>query len=369
MLNTPLFKPWNEILRHSSHNAMGDRDRDRDRVRERDRDRDRDRERRRDRDDRDHRDRRSKRSHTPDLPRSRHARSRTRSPDRYRSRSHTLSRSRSPDDRSHRRRHHHHRTPSPESRKRHRRESAPDDERERQKAVSDFVDGIAKEQQKQKRPSDNGSGGEAEEDKGGGGGGEVGPNEDEIEMMRMMGIPVGFDSTKGKHVPGADVSGVRAVSKRQPRQYMNRRGGFNRPLPAERTRWHRLGFRCSSFFEIFGFLSWISSSLILCFWINLKFRVSSLTELVMLCYFWNSFCTEFEYCFLRWFYVLLLLLGVFGLLIVYRKIFKNSPLNCHYCQFVSPISQMCQWQPLNLIKLAMLLLLVVFQPEKEKQNI
>jgi hypothetical protein len=60
---------------------------------------------------------------------------------------------------------------------------------------------------------------------------------EELEMMKMMGIPVGFDSTKGKHVPDADVSGVRAVTKRQPRQYMNRRGGFNRPLPPERNRW------------------------------------------------------------------------------------------------------------------------------------
>ena len=59
---------------------------------------------------------------------------------------------------------------------------------------------------------------------------------EELEMMKMMGIPVGFDSTKGKHVPDADVSGVRVVTKRQPRQYMNRRGGFNRPLPPERNR-------------------------------------------------------------------------------------------------------------------------------------
>nr|BAD62257.1 hypothetical protein [Oryza sativa Japonica Group] len=59
---------------------------------------------------------------------------------------------------------------------------------------------------------------------------------EELEMMKMMGIPVGFDSTKGKHVPDADVSGVRVVTKRQPRQYMNCRGGFNRPLPPERNR-------------------------------------------------------------------------------------------------------------------------------------
>jgi hypothetical protein len=63
-------------------------------------------------------------------------------------------------------------------------------------------------------------------------------DEDEMEMMKKLGIPTGFDSTKGKPVPGADVSGVKAVTKRQPRQYMNRRGGFNRPLPLERNRWY-----------------------------------------------------------------------------------------------------------------------------------
>ena len=89
--------------------------------------------------------------------------------------------------------------------------------------MSEFVDSIAKEHQKQK-----------ESDGGGEGGGEM--DADEIELMKTMGFPVGFDSTKGKPVPGADVSGIRAVTKRQPRQYMNRRGGFNRPLPAEQNR-------------------------------------------------------------------------------------------------------------------------------------
>ncbi|CAN0903187.1 U4/U6.U5 small nuclear ribonucleoprotein 27 kDa protein [Linum grandiflorum] len=60
-------------------------------------------------------------------------------------------------------------------------------------------------------------------------------NEDGMEMMKMLGIPIGFDSTKGKLVEGANVSGVRAVSKRQPRQYVNRRGGFNQPLPTEKN--------------------------------------------------------------------------------------------------------------------------------------
>ncbi|KAJ6923488.1 U4/U6.U5 small nuclear ribonucleoprotein 27 kDa protein [Populus alba x Populus x berolinensis] len=43
-------------------------------------------------------------------------------------------------------------------------------------------------------------------------------DEDEIEMMKQLGIPIGFDSTQGKPVPGADVSRVRAVTKQQPRQ-------------------------------------------------------------------------------------------------------------------------------------------------------
>ena len=103
-----------------------------------------------------------------------------------------------------------------------------EDDKETKRVVSDFVDGIAKEQQLKQK--DNGGGG------GGGAEGEDAMDEDEMEMMKKLGIPIGFDSTKGKPVPGADVSGVRAVTKRQPRQYMNRRGGFNRPLPAERNR-------------------------------------------------------------------------------------------------------------------------------------
>lgn len=89
--------------------------------------------------------------------------------------------------------------------------------------VSDFVDGIVKEK-KEKSNKDDVAMDEVEMDG------------DEMEMMKMMGIPVGFDSTKGKPVEGNDVSGIRAVTKRQPRQYMNRRGGFNRPLPAEVNR-------------------------------------------------------------------------------------------------------------------------------------
>lgn len=53
-------------------------------------------------------------------------------------------------------------------------------------------------------------------------------------MMAAMGLPTGFDTTQGKHVDGADVSGVKVRRLRKHRQYMNRPGGFNRPLTPER---------------------------------------------------------------------------------------------------------------------------------------
>ena len=43
--------------------------------------------------------------------------------------------------------------------------------------------------------------------------------------------------TQGKQVEdeAANAGAVKAKETRQARQYMNRRGGFNRPLPAEKT--------------------------------------------------------------------------------------------------------------------------------------
>ena len=60
--------------------------------------------------------------------------------------------------------------------------------------------------------------------------------DDESAMMRMMGFG-GFGTTQGKHVEDefANASAVQKKTKRQARQYMNRVGGFNRPLPAEVT--------------------------------------------------------------------------------------------------------------------------------------
>jgi U4/U6.U5 tri-snRNP-associated protein 3 len=56
------------------------------------------------------------------------------------------------------------------------------------------------------------------------------PDMDEAAMMAALGLPGNFDTTQGKLVPDGNVAGVRVQSKRQYRQYMNRKGGFNRPL-------------------------------------------------------------------------------------------------------------------------------------------
>ena len=56
-----------------------------------------------------------------------------------------------------------------------------------------------------------------------------GKTEEEIDMMKMMGFN-GFNTSKGKKVKGNDVGDVHVAVKRKYRQYMNRKGGFNRPL-------------------------------------------------------------------------------------------------------------------------------------------
>eukprot|EP00976_Prorocentrum_cordatum_P024652 501565-Prorocentrum_minimum.AAC.3 len=65
----------------------------------------------------------------------------------------------------------------------------------------------------------------------------TGPDAEELAMMAAMGIPTGFNTTQGKEVddPNCNLSAIHKKSTRQARQYMNRRGGFNRPLPAEVT--------------------------------------------------------------------------------------------------------------------------------------
>ncbi|KAI0374956.1 DUF1777-domain-containing protein [Pilatotrama ljubarskyi] len=54
-------------------------------------------------------------------------------------------------------------------------------------------------------------------------------NDDDAAMMALMGL-TGFGSTKGKHVDGNQEGAANIKKMRTWRQYMNRRGGFNRPL-------------------------------------------------------------------------------------------------------------------------------------------
>lgn len=56
-----------------------------------------------------------------------------------------------------------------------------------------------------------------------------GKTENEQEIMKKMGFCT-FQSTKGKKVPGNENGTVHVILKRKYRQYMNRKGGFNRPL-------------------------------------------------------------------------------------------------------------------------------------------
>jgi U4/U6.U5 tri-snRNP-associated protein 3 len=54
-------------------------------------------------------------------------------------------------------------------------------------------------------------------------------NDEDEAMMAMMGL-TGFGSTKGQHVIGNQEGSTDVKKPRTWRQYMNRRGGFNRPL-------------------------------------------------------------------------------------------------------------------------------------------
>jgi U4/U6.U5 tri-snRNP-associated protein 3 len=53
--------------------------------------------------------------------------------------------------------------------------------------------------------------------------------DDDGGMAAMMGFG-GFGTTKGKKVHGNNAGAVRKEKKTEYRQYMNRVGGFNRPL-------------------------------------------------------------------------------------------------------------------------------------------
>lgn len=60
--------------------------------------------------------------------------------------------------------------------------------------------------------------------------GEVGEDDDDLASIQaMMGFG-GFGTTKGKKVAGNNAGAVHKEKKTEYRQYMNRQGGFNRPL-------------------------------------------------------------------------------------------------------------------------------------------
>ncbi|XP_067857371.1 U4/U6.U5 small nuclear ribonucleoprotein 27 kDa protein [Heptranchias perlo] len=57
-----------------------------------------------------------------------------------------------------------------------------------------------------------------------------GKTEEEIEMLKVMGFGA-FDTSKGRRMDGSvNAYAVNVQQKRKYRQYMNRKGGFNRPL-------------------------------------------------------------------------------------------------------------------------------------------
>lgn len=58
-------------------------------------------------------------------------------------------------------------------------------------------------------------------------------DDDNDDMAALMGFG-GFGSTKGKKIAGNNVGAVRKEKKTEYRQYMNRQGGFNRPLSPSR---------------------------------------------------------------------------------------------------------------------------------------
>ena len=67
--------------------------------------------------------------------------------------------------------------------------------------------------------------------------GHTGTDEDEDSedalLQKIMGFST-FKTTQNKKIPGNNVYGVRKEKSTNYRQYMNRTGGFNRPLSPSR---------------------------------------------------------------------------------------------------------------------------------------
>ncbi len=61
----------------------------------------------------------------------------------------------------------------------------------------------------------------------------VDEDDEDAVLRKMMGF-TSFKTTQNTKVPGNQIYGVRKEKKTQYRQYMNRVGGFNRPLSPTR---------------------------------------------------------------------------------------------------------------------------------------
>jgi U4/U6.U5 tri-snRNP-associated protein 3 len=62
---------------------------------------------------------------------------------------------------------------------------------------------------------------------------DVDEDPEEAMLRKMMGF-TSFKTTQNTKVPGNQIYGVRKEKKTEYRQYMNRVGGFNRPLSPSR---------------------------------------------------------------------------------------------------------------------------------------
>jgi U4/U6.U5 tri-snRNP-associated protein 3 len=58
-------------------------------------------------------------------------------------------------------------------------------------------------------------------------------DDEDVLLKKMMGFS-SFKTTQNTKVPGNNIYGVRKEKKTEYRQYMNRVGGFNRPLSPTR---------------------------------------------------------------------------------------------------------------------------------------
>lgn len=87
--------------------------------------------------------------------------------------------------------------------------------------------------EKDDRHSQAGDEGEVAQDNDGDEMVDVEEDDEMAAMQAMMGFG-NFGSTKGKKVAGNNVGSVRKEKKSEYRQYMNRQGGFNRPLSPSR---------------------------------------------------------------------------------------------------------------------------------------